>query len=182
MKPTLMSKEVMTTGTIATTILPDAKQWNTALTGAFSYFAVGKNLITSSVSSPHTPFDTHLQTPMLDSFIKAVEGVVQQYLKDNGYAPLPMKIGESWIVQYQKGDTASHHTHFPFSIGVTYYFNVEDRTPILFYDSTLDRPIPVHPTDGLLCIFPAHIPHSVPVCNGKRGCFASNWAVDIDRI
>jgi hypothetical protein len=186
--PTLFHTQITTPSVISTCIMPNAEKYRDMMNGTYSYFSTTNQLISkqtgasTAVGQKHTPYRSHTLTNLLDSFYGDVERMISKYFNELGQVELPMTMVESWIVKYEKGLGATPHVHSPFSLGVTYYFDVEDRTPLQFYDSMENRPIMVTPSDGLLCIFPAHLEHSVPNCSGKRGCWASNWTVDVDQF
>jgi len=171
---------------IATTVLPRYELHAQLMRDAFNYCSEHgyMNDAHSNVQSVHTPYRTHKFYPQLEEFNKLVKRSLEQYFTDVlGFPhPVPMSCEESWIISYESSEMTKKHNHYPNMMSATYYFDVEDQTPIFFESftglTTLETPIV--PTNGLLLLFPSNAKHSVPRCNGKRGTWASNWVYDFN--
>ena len=78
---------------------------------------------------------------------------------------------EMWIAQYDKGDHAERHYHYPLDWSAVYYINVEDNTsPIIFGED-----IRVQPENNMMLLFPGWLNHRVPKTQGKRTLIAMNF-------
>lgn len=84
---------------------------------------------------------------------------------------------DMWAIQYESGDYAQIHDHYPFHFSCVYYVDVEDGcSPIVFENS-----IEVKPENGLLIIFPSFLDHEVPITEKKRTVVSMNVAISRDQ-
>jgi hypothetical protein len=184
MKPLIFETHIPVPTAIGISILPHYDLHSTLLRNAFAFCNDNDymNEGSTNVQSKHTPYRTHNFYPELEQFNSLVSRAIDEYFITSLGFPhsVPTKCTESWIIEYNSGDMTRSHCHYPNMISATYYYDVEDQTPIMFesYQNGTVVNIPVVPTDGMLIIFPSYVRHSVPRCNGKRGTWASNWVYD----
>lgn len=148
----------------------------------------------SSLTGKMSPYFSQLYDPAMQHAINIFKPYVQNFMmQGKEYYPGVMEYiecGEIWISEYGQQDIAHAHTHYPFHIAMSYYFDIEDATPIEFevFDPDVDKPcntygtnsvVKVTPTEGLYVLFDGDLRHKVPVCNGKRIVVASNWYFDL---
>jgi len=73
-------------------------------------------------------------------------------------------------MQYEAGDHAVSHNHFPADFSVVIYLDVsDDSSPITF-----ENDLTITPKSGMMIIFPGMINHEVPQTNAKRIVLAMN--------
>ena len=78
---------------------------------------------------------------------------------------------ELWAAQYDIGDYAERHYHYPLDWSVVYYVNVEkESSPIIFGEN-----VEVYPEKDMMLIFPGWLNHRVPPTKGKRTVVAMNF-------
>ena len=76
-----------------------------------------------------------------------------------------------WIAQYDKGDHAERHYHYPLDWSAVYYINVEDNaSPIIFGED-----VKVQPENNMMLLFPGWLNHRVPKTKSKRTLIAMNF-------
>ena len=80
-----------------------------------------------------------------------------------------------WIAQYDKGDHAERHYHYPLDWSAVYYINVEDNaSPIIFGED-----VKVQPENNMMLLFPGWLNHRVPKTKSKRTLIAMNFQFSI---
>ena len=77
-------------------------------------------------------------------------------------------------MQYEGGDYAQSHDHFPNSFSCVYYIDVEeDCSPIIF-----EGELEINPKPGMVVIFPSVLMHEVPKTDKKRMVISMNFNVE----
>ena len=67
-------------------------------------------------------------------------------------------------MEYEKGNYAVRHNHWPANLSGVYYIDVEENAaPIIFENN-----FPIEPKNGMLLLFPSIVNHEVPPSKGKR--------------
>ena len=148
----------------------------------------------TNLTGKMSPYFSDLYDPSMKHIINIFKPYVQNFmLQGKQYFPGVMEYvecGEIWISEYIEGHKAHSHTHYPFHIAMSYYFDIEDATPIQFevfdpeqahFPNNLQNnsTVTITPTEGLYVLFDGDIKHSVPECRGKRIVVASNWYFDL---
>ena len=148
----------------------------------------------TNLTGKMSPYFSDLYDPSMKHIINIFKPYVQNFmLQGKQYFPGVMEYvecGEIWISEYNEGHKAHSHTHYPFHIAMSYYFDIEDATPIQFevfdpeqahFPNNLQNnsTVTITPTEGLYVLFDGDIKHSVPECKGKRIVVASNWYFDL---
>ncbi len=83
---------------------------------------------------------------------------------------VPMYVDNFWIAEYEKGNSARKHGHYPADWAAVYYIEVEENASPLCFEDRLD----VHPEEGMLVMFPGSLEHRVKPTMGRRVCAAMN--------
>jgi len=114
----------------------------------------------SNVKAWHSHFDTHYKEPRFRILIDKVLKKSQEFLKMNcKLHPLNF-----WVMEYEKGNHAVKHNHWPGGLSGVYYIDVEENSsPIIFENN-----FTIEPKNGMLLLFPSIVNHEVPPSKGKR--------------
>ena len=114
----------------------------------------------SNVKAWHSHFDTHYKEPKFNILIDKILKKCQEFLKVQcNFIPLNF-----WVMEYEKGNYAVRHNHWPANLSGVYYIDVEENAaPIIFENN-----FPIEPKNGMLLLFPSIVNHEVPPSNGKR--------------
>lgn len=157
---------------------------------AWNFFETNNiwNTKTTQLTGRMTPYHSHFHYDMSNIFTllknEIVTYVAQQ--KSYNYATPFLKCGESWMAEYNKGDEALLHRHWPFHIVTSYYFDIEDDTPLSVGKFNIKThewdyfDIPIKENE--LIIFEGGLDHKVAPCNGKRKVLATNWYYDLGEL
>lgn len=92
--------------------------------------------------------------------LKATSFISAYHLNTN----IQYDVCNMWLMIYEKGDYAIPHDHFPSTMSVVYYVDVENNAAPITFEDELD----IHPETGKLIIFPSVIQHKVNKTNTKR--------------
>ena len=114
----------------------------------------------SNVKAWHTHFDTHYKEPKFKILIDKIMDVIEEFIKIKcNLTPLNF-----WVMEYEKGDHALKHNHWPATLSGVYYIDVEENSsPIIFENNFV-----IKPKNGMLLLFPSIVNHEVPPSKGKR--------------
>ena len=150
----------------------------------------------TNLTGKMSPYYSHLYDPSMKDIINIFKPYVQKFMVEGKhYFPALIEYvecGQIWISEYNEGHKAHSHTHYPFHAAMSYYFDIEDATPIQFDVFNPEYMPPsnnlennstatITPTEGLYVLFDGDIKHSVPECKGKRIVVASNWYFDLKK-
>ena len=93
--------------------------------------------------------------------------------------PNPMTLVDCWCMQYDVGNYAVEHCHWPLTFACTYYADVgEGSSPLRFSDSALyPDGFEIKPENGMIIAFDALTKHYVPPTDSPRSCVAMNYQV-----
>ena len=104
----------------------------------------------------------------LISFSLEVADTLSSYYQKD--LSVPMYVDNFWIAEYEKGNLARKHGHYPADWAAVYYIEVEEDASPLCFEDRLD----VHPEEGMLVMFPGSLEHRVKPTMGRRVCAAMN--------
>ncbi len=79
-----------------------------------------------------------------------------------------------WLMQYEGGDHAQPHDHFPNSFSCVYYIDVEEGCSPIIFEGELE----INPKPGMVVIFPSILMHEVPKTDKKRMVISMNFSVE----
>ena len=115
---------------------------------------------TSNVKAWHSHFDTHFKEPKFKILIDKIMDASKKFIKiECDLIPLNF-----WVMEYEKGNHALKHNHWPATLSAVYYIDVEENSsPIIF-----ENDIVINPKNGMLILFPSIVNHEVPPSKGKR--------------
>ena len=118
-------------------------------------------------------FDMHIECPepivkeLVDFSLEVATHLSSYYQKD---LKIPFLIDNFWCAEYEEGNSARNHTHYPADWAAVYYILVEEHaSPLVFEDK-----LAVDPEPGMLVIFPGTTFHRVKPTKGRRVCAAMN--------
>ena len=114
----------------------------------------------SNVKAWHSHFDTHVKEPKFNILIDRVMDASKDFIniKCNLY------LLNFWVMEYEKGNHAVKHNHWPATLSGVYYIDVEENSsPIIFENNFV-----IKPKNGMLLLFPSIVNHEVPPTKGKR--------------
>ena len=114
----------------------------------------------SNVKAWHSHFDTHVKEPKFNILIDRVMDASKDFIniKCNLY------LLNFWVMEYEKGNHAVKHNHWPATLSGVYYIDVEENSsPIIFENNFV-----IKPKNGMLLLFPSIVNHEVPPSKGKR--------------
>ena len=118
----------------------------------------------SNVKAWHTHFDTHKKEPKFNILLDKILKKSQEFLEVN----FNLHLLNFWVMEYEKGNHAIRHNHWPATLSGVYYIDVEENnSPIIFENN-----FTIEPKNGMLLLFPSMVYHEVPPSKGKR-IFAS---------
>ena len=83
---------------------------------------------------------------------------------------ISFKIMNEWIMQYEEGDYAVPHEHFPHTLSIIYYADCDDNAAPVIFENDLS----IQPEVGKLIIFPSNISHQVKQTKGRRTVVSLN--------
>lgn len=193
-KPNLsFGTEVLLSDFIVTGIMP---KWDTLVEEihlAEEYFEENNltkaNDKTNVMSDYHTPFRSHLYTEFLDRLHLCIKAEINHAQNDyRGMNQTSIKnyltVGESWILKYKEGEVTQKHSHYPYHLVSTFYYDVEKSTPIVFEYYDLDglQQKEIEVSNGMFIIQNGAVTHSVPTVRGSRSVVATNWFYDISKF
>ena len=114
----------------------------------------------SNVKAWHTHFDTHKKEPKFNILLDKILKNSQEFLEVN----FNLHLLNFWVMEYEKGNHAVKHNHWPASLSGVYYIDVEENSsPIIFENN-----FTIEPKNGMLLLFPSMVYHEVPPSKGKR--------------
>lgn len=124
----------------------------------------------SNVNAWHSAWNTHLINsdfmPFVNTVLKMCEFVSSEYYEH----PMKFLCSDMWVMQYEAGDSARLHAHYPSDFSCAYYIDAEeDCAPIVF-----EKRLYVTPEKGKLVIFPGILEHEVPKTKYKRTVISMN--------
>ena len=114
----------------------------------------------TNVKAWHSHFDTHVKEPKFNILIDRVMDASKDFIniKCNLY------LLNFWVMEYEKGNHAVKHNHWPATLSGVYYIDVEENSsPIIFENNFV-----IKPKNGMLLLFPSIVNHEVPPSKGKR--------------
>tara|TARA_B100001250_G_scaffold220972_1_gene189555 strand:+ start:1216 stop:1752 length:537 start_codon:yes stop_codon:yes gene_type:complete len=76
-----------------------------------------------------------------------------------------------WMMQYEGGDYAKEHDHFPNDLSCVYYAEVDDDSSSIIFEDDLE----IKPRNNLLIVFPSLLKHMVPSTHGQRTVISMNF-------
>jgi hypothetical protein len=128
----------------------------------------------SNVKAWHSNWESHKDNPkfklIVDKVLELCEVVSLEYFNRK----IQFECSNMWAIQYEKGEYAVKHSHYPSDFACVYYVDVEPGcSPIIF-----EEELEVFPQNGMLLIFPANLQHEVPPTDSKRIVISMN----VDRI
>lgn len=150
-------------------IITDSSILNSATKGFTEQQASGETRPKINVYSSYlSPFDVHKKTDKFDSLITRILHRTEDLAHDVFLLDRPYHCHQLWLAQYEAGDYALNHNHFPVEFVATFYL---DNTcdPIIFEDD-----ISLCPKAGELLIFPGFVQHKVPEVKHTRRVVALN--------
>ena len=125
----------------------------------------------SHLSSWRSDWKTHKKDSRFNVLLDFTIETLEKIHKDLFHSEREFACIEMWIAQYDKGDNAERHYHYPLDWSAVYYINVEDNTsPIIFGED-----IRVQPENNMMLLFPGWLNHRVPKTQGKRTLIAMNF-------
>ena len=114
----------------------------------------------SNVKAWHSHFDTHKKEPKFNILIDKILKKSQEFLEVN----FNLHLLNFWVMEYEKGNHAIRHNHWPATLSGVYYIDVEENSsPIIFENNFV-----IKPKNGMLLLFPSIVNHEVPPSKGKR--------------
>ena len=114
----------------------------------------------SNVKAWHTHFDTHKKEPKFNILLDKILKKSQEFLEVN----FNLHLLNFWVMEYEKGNHAIRHNHWPATLSGVYYIDVEENSsPIIFENN-----FTIEPKNGMLLLFPSMVYHEVPPSKGKR--------------
>ena len=120
----------------------------------------------SNVKAWHSHFDAHRKEPRFKILIDRIIDKAFEFMQAN----YDLRLNNFWVMEYEKGNYAVRHNHWPSTLSAVYYIDVEENSsPIIF-----DNDIKIQPKNGMLLIFPSVTKHEVPPTNGKRTVASCN--------
>lgn len=126
----------------------------------------------SNVKSWHSAWNAHVIEPR---FNELVDVCAQFIYSGVGWKRFPNEITliDCWCMQYDVGDYAVEHCHWPSTFACTYYADVGDgSSPLRFSDG-----FEIKPKNGMIIAFDGLARHSVPPTDSPRSCVAMNYHV-----
>lgn len=87
----------------------------------------------------------------------------------------PLVVSQCWVIDYQAGDSARAHHHFPALFGAAVYLEAEgSASPMVLGDGTAIEPRP-----GRVLLFPGVLRHAVPEhAGGTRTVVSMNLRLE----
>ena len=124
----------------------------------------------SNVKAWHSSWVTHKENPKFQPFIELVLSACSFVSKGYFEQDMKFKCFNMWAMQYEKGEYAVRHSHYPSDFACAYYVDVEPGcSPIIF-----EGELKVYPQNGMLVLFPAVLHHEVPPTDARRMVISMN--------
>jgi len=136
----------------------------------------------SNVKAWHSDYLTHLGNPKFQPLIDEVMGAIR-FISDEYYEQKNVyyEVLNLWAMMYENEEFTTRHNHWPSEFGVCYYVDVDpDCAPVIFESNQDDgvndknKPLVIHPKNGMLVIWPGILEHEVPSTKGKRMAVSMN--------
>ena len=125
----------------------------------------------SHLKSWRSSWTTHKNDTRFLELINSTTEVLTKINSDCFDQNLKYTCHELWVAQYDIGNYAERHYHYPLDWSVVYYVNVEkESSPIIFGED-----VEVYPEKDMMLIFPGWLNHRVPPTKGKRTVIAMNF-------
>lgn len=118
---------------------------------------------TENVVAPIGPLDWHKTNPVMQRLCRLAIQHAEGHPQFKGWVG-QMHIRGCWGMKYERGDYAKWHTNFPAAWVLTYYAEAPPGCGNLMFDHDTE----IVPQDGMLCVFPAYLPHAVSECRADR--------------
>ena len=124
-------------------------------------------------------YDSHIKEDRFDYLIskgcELATIVTEEYFEEKNITYLPSAF---WVAQFDEGNWARKHHHYPADWALTYYVDVDENSaPIIFQDELV-----VKPENGLMVIFPGFLEHRVTKTETPRTVCAMNLVKKLDII
>ena len=168
---------------VFTTIIDDHVEFNKYLKEVILEHRQSKpESNTSNVKAWHSEYSTHLANPKFQPLIDKVMDVIRS-ITDRYYNQQVLKyeVLDLWVMMYEDKEFTTRHNHWPSEFGVCYYVDVDPNSaPIIFESIQNDgvndknKPLVIHPKNGMLIIWPGLLEHEVPSTKGKRMAVSMN--------
>ena len=124
----------------------------------------------SNVKAWHSNFFTFQETHIFDDCLNSIIMLCDKTIAKHYNCLVKHHCSNMWVMEYEEGDYADNHCHYPADWSVVYYINVdENSSPII-----LENEIEIQPESGLLLIFPGIILHKVPSTKSFRRVMSMN--------
>ena len=137
---------------------------------------------TSNVKAWHSEYLTHIINPKFKPLIDEVMGAIR-FISDGFYGrkDIQYEVHNLWAMMYEDEEFTKRHNHWPDEFGVCYYVDVEPNCAPVIFESIQDddinaknKPLVIHPQNGMLLIWPGLLEHEVPITKGKRMAISMN--------
>jgi len=156
---------------VFTTILDNHQELNTYLKQVIKeHRQLHPETNESNVKAWHSSWITHQENPkfqpIVDLVLNACEFISSGYFEQK----MQFKCFNMWAMEYERGEYAVRHSHYPSDFACAYYVDVEPGCAPIIFEGTLE----VHPENGMLVIFPAILHHEVPPTNARRTVISAN--------
>ncbi len=83
------------------------------------------------------------------------------------------KCTDMWLMQYEDGDYAQAHDHFPSAFSCVYYADVEEGCSSILFEDKQE----IVPENGMIVVFPSVLMHEVVPTKNKRTVVSMNFEV-----
>ena len=121
-------------------------------------------------------YDTHIKETKFDFLIEECARMARVCSKEVYDESCPLLPSGFWVAQYDEGEYARNHHHWPADWSAVYYIDVDESSaPIIFEDN-----LSVTPKNGMLVLFPGTLRHRVPKTDSPRTVAAMNLVKRLD--
>ena len=124
----------------------------------------------SNVKAWRSSFLTHQETDMFDDVITFLVDTCDKKIAEHYGVFVKHQCIQMWVMEYEKGNWAAKHTHYPTDWSAVYYAGMDDQSaPVIVENS-----IRINPKSGTLVLFPGILDHKVPATASQRKVLAMN--------
>ena len=121
-------------------------------------------------------YDTHIKEDKFEHLIEECSRMAKVVSDDFYDTSGPLLPSGFWVAQYDEGEYARNHHHYPADWSAVYYIDVDERSaPIIFEDD-----VSVAPKSGMMVLFPGNMRHRVPKTDSPRTVAAMNLVKRLD--
>tara|TARA_R100000005_G_C4919689_1_gene153521 strand:- start:137 stop:742 length:606 start_codon:yes stop_codon:yes gene_type:complete len=132
----------------------------------------------SNVKAWRSSYLTHKETTLFNDAVKYLVDKCNEIIAEYYGVFIKHNCIHMWVMEYEKGNYATKHTHYPTDWSAVYYAEMNEKSAPVVIENTLT----IHPKSGTLVLFPGTLEHKVIPTSSSRKVLAMNLLKDHEQI